>query len=120
MPNVSTIAESGYPGFNATNWYAFVAPGKAPAAVLDRWNAELVKALNSPEVKAELDKHRLTPASGSREELARIIAAESQAWGQLTRVHPARIAFIPLDERVGGIAAGGAGGEWPVSGGPAS
>ena len=85
MPNVPTIAESGYPGFNATNWYAFVAPGKAPAAVLDRWNAELVKALNSPEVKAELDKHGLTPAPGSREELARTIAAESKAWGQLIK-----------------------------------
>ena len=85
MPGVPTIAESGYPGFNATNWYAFVAPGKAPAAVLDRWNAELVKALNSPEVKAELDKHGLTPAPGSREELARTIAAESKAWGQLIK-----------------------------------
>ena len=50
MPSVPTIAESGYCGFNATNWYAFVAPGKMPAAVLDRWNAELVKALNSLEV----------------------------------------------------------------------
>jgi tripartite-type tricarboxylate transporter receptor subunit TctC len=85
MPNVPTIAESGYPGFNATNWYAFVAPGKTPAAVLDRWNAELVKALNAPEVKAELDKHGLTPAPGSREELARTIASESKAWGQLIK-----------------------------------
>ncbi|MBL8350975.1 MAG: tripartite tricarboxylate transporter substrate binding protein [Burkholderiaceae bacterium] len=81
MPNVPTIAESGYSGFNATNWYAFVAPGKTPAPVLGRWNAELVKALNAPEVKAELDKHGLTPAPGSREELARFIASESKAWG---------------------------------------
>lgn len=85
MPKVPTIAESGYPGFNATNWYAFVAPGKTPAAVLDRWNAELVKALNSPEVKAELDKHGLTPAPGPREELARTIASESKAWSQLIK-----------------------------------
>ena len=85
MPSVPTIAESGYPDFNATNWYAFVAPGRAPAAVLDRWNAELVKALNSLEVKAELDKHGLTPAPGSREELARTIASESKAWGQLIK-----------------------------------
>ena len=85
MPTVPTIAESGYPGFNATNWYAFVAPGKTQVAVLERWNAELVKALNSPEVKAELDKHGLTPAPGSREELARTIAAESKAWGQLIK-----------------------------------
>ena len=48
MPSVPTIAESGYPGFSATNWYAFVAPGKTPAAILERWNQELVKALNAP------------------------------------------------------------------------
>lgn len=45
LPNVPTVAESGYPGFNATNWYAFVAPAKTPTAVLMRWNQELVKAL---------------------------------------------------------------------------
>ncbi|MCK6426499.1 MAG: tripartite tricarboxylate transporter substrate binding protein [Burkholderiaceae bacterium] len=85
MPQVPTVAESGFPGFSATNWYAFVAPGRTPAALLDRWNAELVKALNAPDVKAELDKHGLTAAPGSRDELARYIAAESKAWGQLVR-----------------------------------
>lgn len=85
MPQVPTVAESGFPGFSATNWYAFVAPGRTPTALLDRWNAELVKALNAPDVKAELDKHGLTAAPGSRDELARYIAAESKAWGQLVR-----------------------------------
>ncbi len=85
LPHVPTIAESGYPGFAATNWYAFVAPGKTPPAVLDRWNKELVKALNAPEVKAELLKHGLTPQPGSRDELARFIAAESVTWGKLIR-----------------------------------
>jgi tripartite-type tricarboxylate transporter receptor subunit TctC len=85
MPNIPTIAESGFPGFSATNWYAFVAPGKTPAAILDRWNAELVKALNAPDVKTQLERHGLTPAPSSREELASYIAAESKAWGQLVK-----------------------------------
>ncbi|MFN6992733.1 MAG: Bug family tripartite tricarboxylate transporter substrate binding protein [Aquincola tertiaricarbonis] len=85
MPNVPTVAESGFPGFSATNWYAFVAPGKTPAAVLDRWNTELVKALRDPEVKAELDRHGLTPAPGSRKQLADYIASESKTWGELVR-----------------------------------
>ena len=50
LPNVPTIAESGYPGFSATNWYAFVASSKVPKAMLDRWNTELVKVLKSPDV----------------------------------------------------------------------
>lgn len=85
MANVPTIAESGYPGFNATNWYAFVAPGKTPAPILDRWNAELVKVLNADDVRSELNKHGLTPAPGTRDELAKFIDAESKAWGRLVR-----------------------------------
>ncbi|HEX2011574.1 MAG TPA: tripartite tricarboxylate transporter substrate binding protein [Roseateles sp.] len=85
MPNVPTIAESGYPGFNASNWYAFVAPGKTAEPVLERWNKELVKVLNAPEVQEDLRKHGLTPAPNSRKELAAFIASESRTWGQLVR-----------------------------------
>jgi tripartite-type tricarboxylate transporter receptor subunit TctC len=85
MPNVPTIAESGYPGFNALNWYAFVAPGKTPKPILDRWNLELVKVLNSPDVKEVLLKHGLTPAPGTRDELARYMASETETWGRIVR-----------------------------------
>src|SRR5262245_7875495 len=85
MPNVPTLAESGFPGFNATNWYAFVAPGKTPEPILARWNQELVKALNAPEVRDELLKHGLTPMPGSREELARYIESESKIWAQVIK-----------------------------------
>jgi tripartite-type tricarboxylate transporter receptor subunit TctC len=85
MPDVPTIAESGYPGFEATNWYAFVAPGKTPKDLLDFWNRELVKALNDPQVKVELAKHGLDPAPGTREELAQYMERESQKWGKVVR-----------------------------------
>ncbi len=85
LPHVPTIAESGYPGFNALNWYAFVAPGKTPKPVLDRWNAALVKVLNTPEVVDALVKHGLTPAPGTREDLARYMASESATWGRIIR-----------------------------------
>lgn len=85
MPNVPTIAESGFPGFNALNWYAFVAPGKTPKPLLDRWNLELVKVLNAPEVREALLKHGLTPAPGSREELVRYMASETSTWGRIIR-----------------------------------
>jgi tripartite-type tricarboxylate transporter receptor subunit TctC len=85
MPHVPTIAESGYPGFEATNWYAFVAPGKTPKDLLDFWNRELVKALNDPQVNVELAKHGLDPAPGTREELAQYMERESQKWGKVVR-----------------------------------
>mgnify|MGYP001191744152 CR=1 FL=1 len=85
MPNVPTIAESGFPGFDATNWYAFVAPGKTPKAILDRWNTELVKVLNAPDVRDALNKHGLTPMPGSRDELAATIKRESVTWAKVIK-----------------------------------
>jgi tripartite-type tricarboxylate transporter receptor subunit TctC len=84
-PNVPTVAESGYPGFEASNWYAFVAPGKTPADILDYWNRELNKVLRDPQVKGELAKHGLDPAPGTREELARYIDKETEVWGRVVR-----------------------------------
>jgi tripartite-type tricarboxylate transporter receptor subunit TctC len=85
MPNVPTIAESGYPGFEATNWYAFVASSKVPKEILDYWNRELVKVLKDPTVNAELAKHGLEPMPTTREELARYIDRETETWGKVVR-----------------------------------
>jgi tripartite-type tricarboxylate transporter receptor subunit TctC len=84
-PNIPTVAESGYPGFEASNWYAFVAPGKTPPEILDYWNRELNKVLRDPQVKAELARHGLDPAPGTREELARYIDKETETWGRVVR-----------------------------------
>lgn len=80
LPKVPTVAESGFPGFDATNWYAFVAPAKTPVPILNRWNQELVKALSAPDVREELLKHGLSPQPGTRAELARFIDSESKKW----------------------------------------
>ena len=85
LPNVPTIAESGFPGFEASNWYAFVTSSKVPAPILDRLNKELVKALNAPEVKEQLAKHFLEPSPGTREELAKYIKAEYDNWGEVVK-----------------------------------
>ena len=85
MPSVPTVAEQGYSGFEATNWYAFVASSKVPKDILDYWNRELVKVLKDPTVAAELAKHGLEPAPGTREELARSIDSETEKWGKVVR-----------------------------------
>src|SRR5262249_4930688 len=83
--DVPTVAEAGYPGFEATNWYAFVAPGKTPKELLDFWNRELTKVLNDPQVAAELAKDGLDPAPSTRDELAQYIERESLKWGKVVR-----------------------------------
>lgn len=83
LPDLPTVDETGLKGFNATNWYAFVAPGKTPEPILERWNQELVKALKAPDVEAELNRSGLLPAPGTRAELARRIESESKTWGKV-------------------------------------
>ena len=85
LPNIPTVAESGYPGFSATNWYAFVASSKVPQSILERWNTELVKVLKSPDVVEQLNSHGLTPLPGTRDELAKYIERESATWGRVIR-----------------------------------
>jgi tripartite-type tricarboxylate transporter receptor subunit TctC len=85
LPDVPTIAESGYPGFEATNWYAFVTSSKVPRELLERWNRELVKVLNAPDVREQLHKHGLEPAPTTREELAKYIAREYETWGRVVK-----------------------------------
>jgi len=85
MPTVPTIAESGYPGFSALNWYAFLAPAKTPEALLDNLNKELVAVLSLPDVQKELMGHGMQPQPGTRAELAKYIADESARYGKLIR-----------------------------------
>lgn len=85
MPDVPTVAESGYPGFEATNWYAFVASSKVPKDILAFWSRELVKALEDPEVASALARHGLEPMPGSPEDLARYIDSETQKWSKVVR-----------------------------------
>ncbi|MEI2416462.1 tripartite tricarboxylate transporter substrate binding protein [Orrella sp. JC864] len=83
LPEIPTVAESGYPGFEALNWYAFVAPGKTPEAVLERMNEELVKVLNDPAVRRSLEQHGLTPQPSTRAEFADFMHKESDKWAQI-------------------------------------
>jgi tripartite-type tricarboxylate transporter receptor subunit TctC len=85
LPNVPTIAESGFPGFEATNWYAFAAPAKTSPEVIKRLNAALVTTLKDPGIVAQLRKLGLEPTPTTPAEAARYIKAESDKWGSVVR-----------------------------------
>ena len=85
LPDVPTVAESGYPGYEAMNWYAYVAPAKTPKDIIDRLNREIVKALAAPDVIELLEKQGMEPSSSSPEELARYIAREYETWGKVVK-----------------------------------
>lgn len=85
LPQVPTIAESGFPGLEAANWYAFTAPQRTPADIVQRLNAAIVTALNDPGVVAQLRKLGLDPMPTTPDETARFIRKESEKWGELVR-----------------------------------
>jgi tripartite-type tricarboxylate transporter receptor subunit TctC len=85
LPDVPTIAESGLPGFEATNWYAYVLPAKTPNEIADRWNRELVKILNDPAVRQALLAQGMEPAPSTREQLAAYIKREYDTWAKVVK-----------------------------------
>ena len=85
MPDVPTVAESGYPGYEATNWYAYLAPAGTPKDVLARLERELVQALNAPDVREQLDRQGMEAKPGTPEELTKTMERELATWGKVVK-----------------------------------
>jgi tripartite-type tricarboxylate transporter receptor subunit TctC len=85
LPDVPTVAEQGYPGFESVGWIGLAAPAKTPVAILDKLNAEINKMLASPEVKEKLQQLAFTPVGGSRAEFAAFIRAEIAKWSRVAK-----------------------------------
>jgi tripartite-type tricarboxylate transporter receptor subunit TctC len=85
MPDVPTIAESGYPGYEALNWYGFLGPRGLPKEMVERLNKEFVKALANPQVVAALHKTGTEPKSSTPEEFAAYIKREYDTWGKVVK-----------------------------------
>ena len=85
MPEVPTVAESGYPGYEATNWYAYLVPAATPREVVAKLNSELVKVLRQPEVRDLLNKQGVEPQPGTPDELRRYMENEYRTWGRVVK-----------------------------------
>lgn len=91
IPDVPTVAESGYPGFEADVWMAVMAPAKTPPEAIARLNAELVKVIRSPELRETLWNRQWIDPVGSRpEEVTAVLQREAAKWARV--VKSARIA----------------------------
>ncbi len=86
LPEVPTVAESGYPGYEAVNWYAYMAPARTPKPIIERLHRELVKVLDAPDIRELLNKQGIEPSPSSTEELARYIAREYETWGKVVKL----------------------------------
>lgn len=84
-PEIPTIAESGYPGFEAGAWQAVVGPPGMPTAVTSRLNETLARIMAMPDVRERLVGAGLDPVGGSAEDLARHIRAEIAKWTKVAK-----------------------------------
>ena len=85
LPDVPTIAESGYPGFDIQSWFALVAPAGTPAPVIKKLNGALNKALNSPEVRQRLQELAATPEPGAPEKMRDFAISEVKRWREVVK-----------------------------------
>ncbi len=80
FPDVPTIAESGYPGFEVNNWYAIVAPAETPKPIIAKLNGEVNAILNASDVRERIASLGNEPFGGTPEELEQRIRNEMEMW----------------------------------------
>ncbi len=85
MPDLPTVAESGYPGFDAGLWFAMSVPGATPKAIAARIHGETLKALRDNDVQTAMARQGLEPNPGSPADLTARIRTETAIWAALIR-----------------------------------
>lgn len=90
LPDVPTVAESGYPGFEAGDWKGLVTPVAVPAAVIERLNAEVNRALRDPEMIKRLEDEGSQALGGTAEDFGQFLKAEHARWREIVRATGAK------------------------------
>jgi len=85
LPDVGTVAEQGYPGFETSQWYGLNAPAKTPEAVIKRLAAEAAKAAHSPSVKERFAADDAEAVGSTPAEYAAFIKKEQARWGKVVK-----------------------------------
>lgn len=85
LPDVPTLAESGYAGFDVQSWFGLAAPTGTPRAVVEQINAALNKVLAQPEVRSRLQELAATPEGGSPDKMRSFAASEIKRWREVVK-----------------------------------
>ena len=83
LPDVPTVIESGYPGYQATGWGAIFVPNGTPQAIIDKLNAAIAKVVTQPEVKAQFEEQGTEGASSTQAEMAKLLREDFARLGGL-------------------------------------
>ena len=91
VPELPTMAEAGLPGFDISTWFGLMAPAGTPPEVVARWNAEIVKALNAPDVREKMLAQGAEPAPTTPAEFAAFIARERDKYAKIVTASGAKV-----------------------------
>jgi len=91
LPQVPTVAESGYKGFEAVTWFGVVAPAAVPKDIVLRLNTELNKALQTADVKKKLGDQGAAVLGGTPEQLGALIKSEITRWAPVVKESGAKL-----------------------------
>lgn len=91
LPDVPTMAESGYPGFEVQSWFGIAAPAGTPQAVVEKLNTALNKALADEDLRKRLDDMMATPAPGTSEDMRKFLLSEIDNWGKVVKASGAKV-----------------------------
>ena len=91
LPEVPTIAEAGVPGYSAASWNGVLTPAGVPQPILRKLNSDLVKVVNSPEVRERLSGDGGEPVGNSAEEFGAFIRSEIEKWAKVIRAANIRV-----------------------------
>ncbi|MEO8442103.1 MAG: tripartite tricarboxylate transporter substrate binding protein [Betaproteobacteria bacterium] len=90
-PDLPTVAESGFPGFEAIGWFGWVAPARTPVDIVTRLNREIVRILHQPEMQGRLRQLGSDPVGNSPSEFAGFIRSEHDKWAHVIRQAKLRV-----------------------------
>jgi tripartite-type tricarboxylate transporter receptor subunit TctC len=91
LPEVPTVAEAGVPGYEATIWLGLMAPAGTPAPVVNRLNAEIVKIVNSADVREAWGKQGAVPMSMTPEEFGQYLRQDIEKWAKVVKLSGAKV-----------------------------
>ena len=85
MPNLPTLVESGYPGFDVSTWFAYLAPAGTPAEIVNKLNADIAAAIRNPVVSKRLQSVGAELNPGTPQDLQRFLEADIERWAQVIK-----------------------------------
>jgi tripartite-type tricarboxylate transporter receptor subunit TctC len=85
-PDVPTIAESGFPGFETMSWWGLMAPANTPKPIVERIAAEIGRAIKDPKIVEQLTAFGVDPVGNSPAEFSAMISADIELWGRAVKI----------------------------------